>query len=47
MAARATELGYLQMEIAPIADADERSVQALLGVGARSTQQFTIYEKNL
>ncbi len=42
---RAIQGGYRQLVVAPIADNDERAREALSALGARRTQQFTIYEK--
>jgi hypothetical protein len=41
----AASRGYRQMDIAPVSDSDERSGAALLALGARPAQQFTLYEK--
>lgn len=45
LAERAGEAGYRQMQVAPVPDGDERNSRALAALGARPTQQFTIYEK--
>lgn len=47
IAARAGEHGYRELVIAPIDDEDEKSAEALSGLGARVTQRFAVYEKPL
>lgn len=42
---KASERGYRELVIAPIYDEDEKSAEALSGLGARVTQRFAIYEK--
>jgi hypothetical protein len=45
LAAEAATRGYRQLDVAPIADEDTSNREALVSLGARSSQRFSIYEK--
>jgi hypothetical protein len=47
LACAAAGRGYRELVLAPIFDGDEKSAEALAGLGARVTQRFTIYERSL
>jgi hypothetical protein len=46
VAEAAAAAGYRQVDIAPVSDDDERSLEALSAIGAQPRQQFTIFEKS-
>jgi hypothetical protein len=47
LAAQAAAHGFSELIIAPLFEEDEKSAEALSGLGARVTQRFAVYEKAL